>query len=246
MTTAIVTGAANGIGAACARTFVERGYRVVAIDIDPKSLARLHGDLGSAVTPIEGNAADVGVLAKAVEVAGQLGGLDVFLANAGFSRPAPSIGHSRDDWDAMIEVNLTAVFEGARIAAASMSTGGRIVAMASIAAAQGFAGRAAYCATKAGITGLVRALAVEWAEAGITVNAVAPGYIKTDLVKQVIEKGIIDVAALESRIPMGRLGTPENVADAVAFLARPESEYITGTVLYVDGGWTAFGLGERT
>jgi NAD(P)-dependent dehydrogenase (short-subunit alcohol dehydrogenase family) len=126
-----------------------------------------------------------------------------------------------------------------------MGPGASIVMTSSISGLQGFAGRAAYGAAKAGLINLAQTLAVEWGEDGVRVNAVAPGYIATDLVVRNVQSGFLDEDALRRRIPLGRLGTPEDVAGAIAFLLGPRAAYVTGTVLVVDGGWVSFGLPER-
>ena len=244
---AVVTGAARGIGAATATCLLGDGYRVVALDLDPEALERFAGSHpGAPLEIVAGNAADRAAVERACDLAVErFGSLTAFVANAGISRPGRSVDYPRSDWDAIIELDLSAVFEGARIAKGRMVQGGSVVMTSSISGLQGFAGRAAYGAAKAGLINLAQTLAVEWGEDGVRVNAVAPGYIATDLVVRNVEAGFIDEDALRRRIPLGRLGTPEDVAGAIAFLLGPRAAYVTGTVLVVDGGWVSFGLPER-
>ena len=240
---AVVTGAARGIGAATARRLHEDGYAVVALDLDGDALAQAWA--GEEVACVVGDAADPAAIEDAIAAAPQP--LRVYVANAGATRNGPAIGYPRVEWDRLLEVHLTGAFEGARHAAAAMGeAGGSIVCTASIAALQGFAARPAYSAAKAGIVGLVRSLAVEWAPRGIRVNAVVPGYVATDIVRETVRRGFVDEAALRRRIPLGRLGEPAQIADAIAFLASERAAYVTGVALPVDGGWSAFGLGETT
>jgi len=121
---------------------------------------------------------------------------------------------------------------------------GALVNIGSIASFGGIPGRNAYCAAKAGVLGMTRALATEWARQGIRVNAVAPGYVKTALVASLVDRGAIDAQAIARRTPMGRMAAPEEIAQVIAFLASPMASYITGAVLPVDGGWTALGAPE--
>jgi NAD(P)-dependent dehydrogenase (short-subunit alcohol dehydrogenase family) len=145
-----------------------------------------------------------------------------------------------------MDINLSAVFFGSRAAAARMPDGGSIVAIASVAAHIGFGGRAAYCASKSGLTGMVRSLAVEWAPRGIRVNSVSPGYTATEMVTRNVASGAVNETQLLDRIPAGRLGTPQEMAEAVWFLGSPASSYVTGTDILVDGGMAAYGLALDT
>jgi NAD(P)-dependent dehydrogenase (short-subunit alcohol dehydrogenase family) len=192
---------------------------------------------------VRGDSGDVDALQRAVKLASGLADqFGVFVACAGVSKPGDSFDYAPADWERILGVNLSSVFFGARLAAESMATGGSIVALASIHAHVGFGGRAAYSASKAGVVGLVRSLAIEWAPRGIRVNSVSPGYTATQLVKANLESGALNESELLGRIPAHRLGTPEEVAEAVWFLASPNSSYITGTDLVVDGGLAAYGL----
>ena len=238
---AVVTGAARGIGLAVAQHLSATGHEVVGLDRDGDAL-RQGAACWTGSRHVVGSASDGDALAAACDLAAAApGGLRVFVANAGFSRPGVTDTYPREDWDALLDVHLTGAFEGSRIASRHMGDGGAIVLVSSISAAQGFAGRAAYCAAKAGVSGLARALAVEWAPR-VRVNAVAPGYVETDIVTVNVAKGVIDPQTLLSRTPMRRLGRPADIAAAVGFLASDAASWITGEVLSVDGGWSVYGL----
>ena len=147
-----------------------------------------------------------------------------------------------EQWSNLINVNLSAVFLSMRIAHRSANAGASFVAISSISGMQGFSGRAAYAASKAGVDGLVRTLAAEYAPK-VRVNAIAPGYIMTDLVRSNLQAGFISEASILSRTPMQRWGSPLDVAHAIQFLLSGKSSWITGTTMVVDGGWMSYGLG---
>lgn len=238
--TTIVTGAALGIGRATTELLLAKGERVVGVDRDIAPLAELAST--SSFTAIEGDVVDEATIERACAAAGEVSGLVV---SAGISRPGPSDAYPLDDWTRLIDINLSAVFLAMRQAARHAVPGASFVAISSISGLQGFAGRAAYSASKAGVDGLVRSLAVEYAPR-LRVNAVAPGYVMTDLVRRNLANGVISEGAILGRTPLARWGTPEDIARAIDFLLSDSSSWITGATLPVDGGWTSYGLGMGT
>jgi NAD(P)-dependent dehydrogenase (short-subunit alcohol dehydrogenase family) len=187
------------------------------------------------------------------DVVSRHGRIDGLVNNAGIAdQTAPTLQQDIVAFDKVLSVHLRGVFLMSQQVIAQMtrqprdSRGirGAIVNIGSIASFGGIPGRNAYCAAKAGVLGMTRALASEWARRGIRVNAVAPGYVKTALVASLVDRGAIDAQAIARRTPMGRMAAPEEIAQVIAFLASPLASYITGAVLPVDGGWTALGAPE--
>ena len=240
----VVTGAARGLGAAMARRLAADGYLVVAIDRSEASLAdTVAGLSGDGHRALVGDVADEALLTQACELAAAApAGLTGFVANAGVARPGPSVNYARSDWEELLQVNLTAPFLGARTARRFMGSGGSMVLISSINGTLGMGGRAAYCAAKAGVNGLVRSLAVEWGLDGIRVNAVAPGTILTEMAEEFIATGYATAESMAARVPMGHSGQPDDIAATVAFLLSDDAKYITGTVVPVDGGWAINGV----
>lgn len=192
-------------------------------------------EAGGEAHPFAADLASFGEAERLVEQAvGALGGLDLLVNNAGLTRDGLVLRMSEADWDAVLDTNLKGAFACARAAIRSMlRTGGRIINVTSVVGAAGNAGQANYAASKAGLIGLTKALAKEYAGRGILVNAVAPGFIDTDMTR-----GLPDRVKEEllRQIPLGRFGSAEDVAGAVAFLAGPDAAYLTGQVVHVNGG----------
>ena len=236
----LITGARRGIGRVIALRLASLGP-VALNDIKPgkdemEKVAdeiRAAGGEALAVTGDVTNSEDVDAVVK--QVVSDLGRLDVLVNNAGITRDGLLIRMSDDQWRSVIEVNLTGTFLCSRAAAKVMlrQRSGRIVNMASVVGVMGNAGQANYAASKAGLIGLTKSMARELAPRGITVNAIAPGFIVSPMTDELSEEA---KEKLFSMIPLGRLGTAEDVADAVAFFASPAASYITGQVLKVDGG----------
>ena len=234
----VVTGAAQGLGKAIATRFLEAGHAVVGIDVNP-SLTEVVGEADAFV----GDAGEVDLLRAALDRAAERGaGVGSVVFNAGVTSPGDSVDYALDQWDRVVDVNLRSVFVGARTARPYLSAGGSMVMLSSIAASEGFGARASYCASKAGVDGLVRSLATEWGPDGIRVNAVAPGTFETEMQQAMVASGRVSVERYLDRIPMNRIGRPHEIADAVYFLASPQASYISGVILPVDGGWAGGGL----
>jgi 3-oxoacyl-[acyl-carrier protein] reductase len=235
---ALVTGASRGIGRAIAARLAAQGATVIAAARGEHAKA-CAAELTSAGHRAEAIALDVtdaaAVEAVPGDIAKRLGRLDIVVSNAGITRDQLLMRMKRADWDAVIATNLTATYLLAQAAMRPMlkQKGGRIIAISSVVGQTGNAGQANYAASKAGLIGFAKALAREVASRAITVNIVAPGMIDTEMTRDIAEKAHIDWA---SQIPLGRLGTVDEVAAAVSFLASDEASYITGHVLAVNGG----------
>ncbi len=237
-TRVLVTGGARGIGRAVADAFAAGGARICILDRDPVA------DAPAGWLCVAGSVADAaGVEAAFMAMDQAWGGVDVALANAGFAMNAPTLDLSVEDWRRTVDVNLTGVFLTAQAAGRRMvrDGSGLILMTSSLYGTVGGAQRAAYCATKAAVANLARALACEWGPRGVRVNALAPGYTETTLVTDLVAQGRLDPAALAARAPLRRLVQPEEVAALACFLASPAASAITGGVLPVDAGWNANG-----
>ncbi|HRD84309.1 MAG TPA: 3-oxoacyl-ACP reductase FabG [Rubrivivax sp.] len=235
---ALVTGASRGIGRAIAATLAAQGLVVVGTATRPEGAQGIAQAL-AAYEGCEGIVLDVND-ASAVEAAVEHivkthGGLHVLVNNAGITRDGLAARMKDDDWDAVLDTNLKAVFRTTRACLRTMmkQRHGRIVNITSVVGAGGNPGQANYAAAKAGVAGMTRSLAQELGSRNITVNCVAPGFIATDMTESLAEA---QKAALLQRIPLGRLGSADEVAHAVAFLTSPQAGYITGVELHVNGG----------
>ena len=235
---ALVTGASRGIGRAIAHTLAAQGYKVTGTATTDAG-AQAIGESLAGFAGCRGVRLDVndkaGAEALVEAIVKAQGGLQVLVNNAGITRDQLAMRMKDEDWAAVLDTNLGAVFRMCRAVMRSMMKQryGRIVNITSVVGASGNAGQANYAAAKAGVAGMTRALARELGSRNITVNCVAPGFIATDMTDALPEA---QKAALQQQIPLGRLGTPEEIAHAVAFLASPLAGYITGAELHVNGG----------
>lgn len=247
---ALVTGARRGMGKSHALALAAQGARVAVTDIDLEECRQV-------VEEIKSNGQEAACFKMDVsnkeevervfdEVIKTFGRLDILVNNAGIYFPKPALEITEEEWDRMIDINLKGQFFCAQRAAKEMSknnlpAGGRIINISSIASGQvgvGIAGGAHYTASKGGILGMTEALAVEWAALGINVNAIGPGAIDTPMIQAAqLPKEAMD--AMLGRVPLKRIGKPEEVSAMVVFLASEEASYVTGATFYVDGGWLA-------
>ncbi|MCX5800393.1 MAG: 3-oxoacyl-[acyl-carrier-protein] reductase [Candidatus Eisenbacteria bacterium] len=235
----VVTGGVQGIGRAIALTLAKRGSDVAVIDMKEEGSAELLSeirDLGRGALFVKANVAILSdVEAAAKSILDSLGKVNILVNNAGITRDALLVRMEEKSWDSVIEVNLKGTFNCTRVFLKEMlkHRDGRIINVSSIVGMMGNAGQSNYAASKAGVIGFAKSVAKEVASRGITVNAVAPGFIDTALTK-VLSDGAR--ASFMSSIPLGRAGSPEDVANAVAFLASDSASYITGQTIHVDGG----------
>jgi 3-oxoacyl-[acyl-carrier protein] reductase len=236
--TALVTGASRGIGQAIALLLAEKGATVVGTATTEAGAAAISASLASfSGRGVMLNVNDVQACAALIEAMGKEAdaGPHILVNNAGITRDTLAMRMKDDDWAAVIDTNLTSVFRLSRAVLRGMMKArwGRIINITSVVGSSGNAGQANYAAAKAGVAGMSRALARELGSRNITVNCVAPGFIATDMTEALNEAQKI---ALLTQIPLGRLGAPQDIAQAVAFLASSSADYITGTTLHVNGG----------
>jgi len=242
----IVSGAGSGIGRAIVIAAAEAGADCVPCEIPAKmeSLApvcEVIRKLGRRALPLTLHLPDmVSIEAMITATVEEMGRIDVLVNNAGINIPCDALEFTEEDWDAVLDVNLKGLFFlSQRVARRMKKTGGgKIVNIASQNGVVGYYKRAAYCSSKAGVINLTRVLAIEWARYGINVNAVGPTFILTPLTQSTFDDPELREDLLK-RIPIGRVGQPEDVVGAVVFLASPAADMITGHTLMVDGGWTA-------
>ena len=242
---ALVTGAGRGLGRACALALAREGADVTVV-------ARTASDLASAVKETAGfegrlhtavaDVSDPAAVQRVIAEADARAPLDILVASAGTNRPGPTVETALEDFDAVMDLNVRATFVAAQAFGRLLLAAGRpgrLVLMSSQMGSVGYPGRAVYCASKHAVNGLTKALAVEWAGAGITVNAVAPTFVRTPLTEPMLADPGFREDVLR-RIPAGRLGEPEDVAAAVLYLVSDAAAMVTGHILAVDGGWVAW------
>jgi 2-dehydro-3-deoxy-D-gluconate 5-dehydrogenase len=236
---ALVTGGGGGLGRAMAAALVDAGATVAVLGRS-ESVEVAAIDLGASAVAIRADLADRTALRRgfddAVEV---LNGIDILVTSHGIGRPSDAVDHELTDWDAVIETNLTSTFELCRRAGRIMLDrgSGKIVNVASLLSFQGGYRVSSYAASKGGVASLTMALANEWARDGVNVNAIAPGYLKTNLNSHIWRDDPERSEQILTRIPAGRWGEPDDLGGAVVFLSSAASDYVHGIVLPVDGGW---------
>jgi NAD(P)-dependent dehydrogenase (short-subunit alcohol dehydrogenase family) len=241
----VITGAGRGIGAATATAFAAEGARLAILDREAAEATAQTLRAGAA--DARGYAVDVtdelAVVAAAEAARADFGGVDVLVNNAGIGKLGDSMTLSLEDWNESMAIMATGVFLCCREFGTALRErgGGAIVNLSSMNALAGFPMRLAYSAAKAAVVSITQTLATEWASYGIRVNAVAPGVTKTEMVQYAIDQGQLSVDPYLEHTPLRRFGEPDEIAQAILFLATARSSFITGQVIVPDGGWTAFG-----
>lgn len=236
---ALVTGASQGIGSAILLALAKQGAKVIGTATTEEGVASIKASLSSAGLSGRGVVLDVRDDAQIAEIVTMIekefGPVSILVNNAGVTRDNLAMRMKDEDWDAVLDTNLKAVFRTSRAVMRGMmkARGGRIINISSVVGHAGNPGQANYCASKAGLLGMTKALARELGPRNITVNCVAPGFIDTRMTRSLDDK---QKEALSSGIPLGRFGSPEDVAAAVKFLASPDAAYITGATIHVNGG----------
>lgn len=231
----VVTGGASGIGLGVVRELAAEDWQVTVLDLDPAGQP-VADEVGGRF--VRADVTDPDALRAAfADVAAQVGPLDGLVNSAGINRTGPSADLAVEDWRRVIDVDLNGTFFACQAAYPHLVPGSAIVNVASVLAVRALPGRVAYAAAKHGVVGLTRVLAVEWADRPIRVNAIAPSWTDTPLIRGQLEAGAIDLSMLDG-VPFGRLARVEEVVGAVAFLLGPKAAFITGQTLAVDGGYT--------
>ena len=242
---ALITGSSRGIGRAIAETFLSEGALVAVNSRHPDVAARVASELGSGAVGVAGDVTtETGIRSVFEATLAALGGIDILVNNAGMNIVRDSLDISAEEWRQVLELNLTAPFLCAQMAARHMIAqgGGCIVNIGSITSFAAFPRRAPYATSKAGLVMLTKVLAAEWAEHRIRVNAIAPGFVRTALTVDLVEQGKLDFEAVTRRTPMHRLGTEQEIARVALFLASDDAAFVTGEAVVADGGWLAYGF----
>jgi NAD(P)-dependent dehydrogenase (short-subunit alcohol dehydrogenase family) len=242
----LITGAGRGIGLAITKAFVAEGAAVAVADVNrarAEAAAAELERLGGRAVPIEADVGDPGSVTAMIEaMLAAFGSIDILVNNAGIGGNTPFLDTTLEEWDRILRVNLTGAFLTGQAVAREMvrAGGGRILNIVSVSGQRGGDGRAAYGAAKAGLELLTKVMAVELAPYGVGVNALAPGPIETEMARSAHDEATRN--AYDYLVPMGRYGTPEEIAEAAVFLVSDESRYVTGHTLNVDGGFLSAGL----
>jgi NAD(P)-dependent dehydrogenase (short-subunit alcohol dehydrogenase family) len=245
---AVVTGGGRGIGKAVALAYAREGADIALVARTSGEIAQTASEiegLGRSGLPLQADVCNPNDVSRMVEaVLATFGKVDILFNAAGVRAVAPSEELAYEDWKKVIDVNLTGSFLCSQRVAASMKKAGygKIIMVGSMQAHSGAPFRAAYIASKTGLLGLARGLGVEWAKYGINVNVLSPGYFETDIILHQIKIGQLDLAAIERRTPMGRIGKMEDLTGPAIFLASRESDFMCGQALIIDGGWMAYGF----
>ncbi len=244
---AVVTGASRGLGRSIALELAEAGARVACVATRAENCAdvvaeirRAGGDAEAFGCRVERSAEVTRLFRDTTE---RLGPVDVLVNNAGISEPELTLEMSEESWDRHMDINVKSVFLCSQAAARQMAEhgGGAIVQIGSILGRNAFPATLGYCTSKAAVDHMTRVMAIEWARLGIRVNCVAPGYVETDMIEGLEAEGKLKVTDLARRTPQRRLGTGREIAKAVRFAASDDAAFMTGEVMVIDGGWTAFG-----
>jgi 3-oxoacyl-[acyl-carrier protein] reductase len=244
---AVVTGASRGIGKSIALSLANQGARVVCVATNAKNAKATVKEieaLGGSALPIGCRVEDPNMVKDSFALIHEdYGAIDLLINNAGISKPMLTMQMTEENWDAHMDINCKSIFLCSQAAAHQMKTngGGSIVNIGSILGQNAFPATLGYCASKAAVDQMTKVMAIEWARFGIRVNCIAPGYIRTELIDQLVAEGKLELSDLEKRTPQGRLGTGKDVAEAVNFVASDDAGFMTGETLIIDGGWNAFG-----
>jgi NAD(P)-dependent dehydrogenase (short-subunit alcohol dehydrogenase family) len=238
-----ITGGGAGIGAATAQLLSERGCRVALLDRDGAAAERTAAKIGQQARGYAGDVTDMSTVEAALDdMVKAWGGIDDLINNAGTWDHAPLLELTRERWQKVMAVNLFAPIEISNAAVRRMQPGSAIVNVSSVLGQVSAPTRGPYCVSKSALISLTKMQAIEWAERGIRVNAIAPGYIMNEPTRVLAAAGSFDPSAINKRTPMGRMGSEEEVAQGIAYLLSPEAAgYVTGHTLEVNGGWTAYG-----